>query len=164
MSYSVDKVLSQEQLHRLREYEQKLQYQNIDQYYNLFSLQKCNDPGPRWYRDLLEGYYNRKIHASYFLRYGVGSFTKAHRDDNRVTDRTIVTFIRTDNLLGGESLIFEPIPGLDKDGQWQKPVVVPEITSGKSLIYDTDMVHSVAKVHRGLRNVHICWFKTKQTH
>lgn len=160
MGYSVNRIITKDQLDELREFETKIPWDKTENYYNLYALYKYNQLGPRWLRRSLEEYYNKKIHVSYFLKYVTGSYTIAHRDDTRVSESTAVTFIKTTGLVGGESIIYESVPNKkDKKDHWMKPVVIPNLGPGKTLLYDTAQTHSVAKVHRGERTVHICWFK-----
>jgi hypothetical protein len=113
----------------------------------------------------------------YFLRYNPGSFARVHRDHSTVY--TIITPLDTENLVGGETLVYDtytpPTEGRDPRfickrsekendeppyGQNIVPRILP-MSDGESLIYGPNLFHAVAQVQQGSRLVYITWFQKK---
>lgn len=155
--YGVEEFLTPHQIRLMQDYIAGLRFIHYPKFYNLNNIYKADDRGPEWFLDIFRREFNREIHSSYFLRYVEGSWTRAHRDPTHEMDTTVVTMLDSDNLVGGESLVFERNNHLEE--VYDKPVVIQNFDEGVSLIYSTEVKHSVAKVHSGHRAVHVVWLR-----
>lgn len=162
--YGVSKLLTSDQKILMQDYVYGLKFKHHPKFYNLHNIYKADDRGPEWFLDIFRREYDREVHSSYFLRYVEGSWTRAHRDPTHEMDTTVVTMLVSEDLVGGESLVFEQTHRVQRftDREidtYDKPVVIPNFEEGESLMYTTEVKHAVAKVHSGHRVVHIVWLR-----
>ena len=146
------------------------------QYYNLFDVIRRDITSVRWQDIPLVAKIAERVKVSeilgtpYFLKYIPGSFTKVHSDHE--TTRTVVTLIESQDLIGGDSLIYDeygmrPRPphkeakrsnNQNLYGKFIIPRVIP-MEAGDSLVYGPDLLHGVTQVEQGHRIVLITWWK-----
>lgn len=111
------------------------------------------------------------VYSSYFLEYGVDSFTKQHTDDDKQIAKTIVTLIQSTNLKGGETIVLKtyknkprPSWAKRKGDAWYNKKIIPEVVymeDGESIIYDHALPHSVSQVTQGTRLVLVTWLTNR---
>lgn len=178
--YTVESLLTQDDIEEAKEVYARTKMYNVWQYYNLFNCERRDVK-----EDISEYGFMKKIKARanglavnstpYFLLYPEGSFCRQHTDHQ--TDMTIVTYIETKDLVGGDAIVMTDYRPFFKDGRpadWKAirgksedesppygKVIVPEtpvVEDGQSLIYGPSLLHSVSKVYKGSRLVLIVWF------
>jgi len=122
----------------------KIRMTHVDTiYYSMSAIEKCNH------------HVGLDLRNVYFLDYFEGSWTNMHvdaHDKETSIGKTIVTVLRDDGLIGGESLL-----GIGKNGE-QEQIFVENPIVGDSLIYDTKQRHGVGVVKGGTRRVMVQWY------
>jgi len=185
--FQKETILSNDERHELLDTFNKEKGNYAKQDYNLFDVTKTHFAKDTIYKHKairsLEKYAASfpgvgGSYAHYFLHYGRDAFTKQHSDDDASIGLTIVTLLeKTDNLVGGETLIHLPYNKPDKGGEGyikrqahfkddpkDAPVgerIIPRIIpqeEGESVIYDRALMHSVTQVEQGHRIVLVSWF------
>lgn len=170
MDYEIRKILTPDQrasiISRLDEFEYTYYHQN----YNLHDVKywHVNEKTFPEIRSIRKEFPELKVHAQYFLEYGVGSFTRKHTDNDKKIDLTVVTLIKSDNLKGGETIVEKTYTAKPRP-KWAKRKgeamygkrIIPEVVymeDGESIIYDHALPHSVSQVTQGTRTVLVTWF------
>ena len=178
--YTVESLLTQDDIAEAKEVYERTQRDYVWQYYNLFNCER---------RDVMEDLSDKNFYKKlcrragdllnnsypYFVLYPEGSFCRQHSDHD--TDMTIVTYIETKDLVGGDAIVMTNYEAFLEDGRphdWKAvrsgpesdappygQLIVPEtpvVQDGQSLVYGPSLRHSVSKVYRGHRLVLITWF------
>ena len=144
--------------------------------YNLFDVDKRPIPsihwGESWSRKLQEAA-GVEISSHYFVLYKPDSFTRIHKDDVANVGCTIITMLEQNDLVGGDTLIFDEykikargrdtqVKRTEKKRPYMQPIipVVPRVEDGQSIKYDRMVKHGVTRVESGTRLVLVSWFKT----
>lgn len=172
----VEKIFNDEERSNLLGYYNSLEPVHWHQQYNLFEVERRDVPGTMRFSpefEKLSEYSGLKTMAHYFLKYGEGSFARAHEDND--TSLTIVTLLDSKDLVGGEAICklpyqHRPRPAdkkVSRSGpERQKPPYNREIINyvidakeGDSIVYGPSLRHSVSLVTQGHRIVLISWFK-----
>ena len=183
-----EKIISDKERHELLDTYNRTKGQYAKQDYNLFDVTKTffdkDTINKHKAIKTLEEYAASfpgvgTSYAHYFLHYGRDAFTRAHSDDDASIGLTIVTLLeKTDNLVGGETLIHLPYNKPDKgdegyikrnrEGGQKDPKgapigqrIIPRIIfqdEGDSVVYDRSLMHSVTQVEQGHRIVLVSWF------
>lgn len=112
-------------------------------YYSMSAIKKCNQK------------VGLKLRNVYFLDYFKDSWTNMHvdaHDKETSIGKTIITVLKDDNLIGGESLL-----GIGMENG-QEQIIVENPVVGDSLIYDTNQRHGVGLVKGGTRRVMVQWY------
>lgn len=151
--------------------------------YNLFDVDKRQYPHKTWgpeieklnqYARDYTGNPELEVHSHYFVKYGEEAFCKLHRDDDSIVALTIVTVLETNDLVGGQTMMWNKYSKSSRprnkyakrpknqphgpQGQYIIPVIV-EHDDGESIIYDGKTLHGVAQVAQGTRTVMVSWYK-----
>ena len=182
---TIKKILSDDDIEYIKQVDQSVKYRQIYQYHHLFGpfvAEKANgqlkplDPIIEKIANFLEVPVDWELDR-YLLNYVPGSFARMHHDNE--TYYTVVTPIETNNLVGGEVLVFNryyPPEGgrlshlicerhedeVNKP-PYNKPIIpiVLKTPVGHSMIYGAEQRHGVSKIFRGNRKVLVVWFKEK---
>ena len=159
----------------LGEVYQSIKVESLRQDYQLFNIEKrrvnsrANSPGITALDDYMLKKHNLVSNTHYFLKYSKHSFTRIHADNKDVVKKTIITFIDSHNLVGGNTIVYDKHYDLppNKDQNMRRtgsshhknvvPCVLPDIV-GSSLIYDWSTPHGVSKVYDGHRIVLVSWY------
>lgn len=173
--YIKERILSGDEIKEALEIYESLSPVFWHQNYNLFDVERRDVPTPLQY-----GFYNTLKKYSkmpgdkgaYFLKYEKDSFTRMHEDNN--SDLTIVTLLKTKELVGGESLVraeyklkSRPMGNQvarhsreqDAPPYGQQIIMdVVKVDDGESLVYGPNLTHGVSKVYDGHRIVLVTWF------
>ena len=146
--------------------------ERIKQFYNLFYCYKRNIPNDQ--HIIVDGLDN-DIHSQYFLRYEEGSFTRRHTDNDQEVGETAISLIDSDNLEGGDIIVYEPhykntsweVTQENKTLNYYKEEyapgahIIPEVVKqdvGETVIYSHKTMHSVSRVSKGTRIVLVTWY------
>jgi len=180
LEYNLQTLLTSDEIDYLNTVYDKCKKEKVKRFYNLFYLIKAScidDNRDEQYKALinkLEDAVGLKIYGDYFLEYVEGSFTKTHADNEQDVGKTVITLInKSDDLIGGESIGFEPhykTNDVEFDINWYSksdgdynngediiPVVMRQEV-GESLIYPHSFIHGVSRVEKGFRRVFVTWF------
>lgn len=156
--YTIEKILTPTDINNLNELCDYLPGETLEQKYNLNKIHMTYVNGVYYSISAIEKcnhYVGLELRNVYFLDYFEGSWTNMHvdaHDKETSIGKTIVTVLRDDQLIGGESLL-----GIGmKNGQEQIFVENPMV--GDSLIYDTKQRHGVGVVKGGTRRVMVQWY------
>lgn len=175
-NFKIEKILSDEEMQSLWDLYRKSRHEPIHQFYNLFNLDRYN-PKSEDIRansgiQRLDSYAAKrglKLYSHYFLKYVPYSFTRLHEDNNKIVEKTIITFLESsDDLVGGDTLVMDRHYELPNDENTTRkgpnnhrgnivPVVAPS-QNGNSLVYNHDVLHGVSQVRQGHRIVLVSWY------
>lgn len=173
--YKVEKIFTDDQITALKHMYNGCEPQWAHQDYNLFDVEKRlvrQKIDVDFLNSILENYTGRQSHSHYFLKYVEDSFTRLHTDNVDDVGMTVVTYIDSQDLVGGHALAFEtydkrerPTDRYAKRKNEQAPIgkdiipVVIEAEVGDSIVYGKELRHGVSQVSKGYRTVLISWFK-----
>jgi hypothetical protein len=162
------------ELDEIKELFHSLPNEKVKRYYNLFYLNKRDIPKDKWLVPYAQKEKGLRLYAQYFLEYPVGSFTKAHTDNNDCIQKTAITLVETEDLEGGDIIVYEPHYKKDWDvtpdvlnrytegdytpGETIIPVIVNQKV-GETVEYAHNVKHSVSKVLKGRRVVLVTWYE-----
>lgn len=182
--YSVARFIDEDDRKELIELFNSIQPEYFHQLYNLFDVERrtvvkseqLNYKSIRkiCHHELVKGQVLKEV---YFLRYTEGSFARVHTDSG--TSRTIITFVDSENLVGGETLMkleykHKTRPKSHKAartpreeerppyGQYIRNVIVP-FEVGESVVYGPKLLHGVSEVLKGSRIILACWFNPEES-
>lgn len=172
-------VLSTEQVQYLIDLHKRLPKKFFSRDYNLFNVYKTMIPRHLEAQDvkmlnsvattIKNNFDNKKELTHYFLEYVKESFTNIHIDNPNRVNKTAVTLLSTsDDLIGGQVVLLQPITEQDllegkkqpsemKANSFNVPIVIQQ-NVGSTLLYDNNVLHGVSKVEQGHRLVLISWF------
>lgn len=177
--YHLAEIFTKEEIANLLSLFNSLPSEHAHQDYNLFDIEKRAIPS-KYFKESpelqkLQNYVSDlNTHTHYFLKYTKDSFTRVHTDDNSIIKLTVVTMIDTEDLKGGDTLMYDTYTKNSRPkNKYAKRVkkephgpigkdVIPvclEVKDGQSVIYDPDTNHGVTKVDNGHRIVLVSWFK-----
>jgi hypothetical protein len=181
--YQVKRIFTNEEVGNLYTAFQNQPQALAHQDYNLFDVDKRQYPHQTWGPEIekinqfAREYTNNpelQVHSHYFVEYGEESFCKLHRDDDSIVALTIVTVLKTENLVGGQTMMWNKYSKRSRprnkyakrpsnqphgpQGQYIIPVIVDH-DDGESIIYDGKTLHGVAQVTQGKRTVMVSWYK-----
>ena len=141
-------------------------------YYNLYYCDAIHHPKNTWLKHGEDE--NVEVMSQYFLKYTPGAFARAHSDDNNKVVKTAITLIdKSDDLEGGDIIVYEPHyksdmevnentinrydPNNYREGDTTCPVIVKQ-SVGETIEYAYNVKHSVSKVLKGYRTVLVTWY------
>ena len=180
-NYTVTTIFTKDQINELWDLYHETPVEYAYQDYNLFNVEKrilrpsvYKKYGAMKHLDDMMYKQGLKTHSHYFLKYPPNSFTRLHQDNKSSSTKTVVTFLETHNLKGGETIVLEKHFDLPQPentyckrtrsvhGESVVPVILPS-ESGSSLIYNWNITHGVGYVHQGHRIVLISWYVPFET-
>ena len=177
-NYMVDRLFSNEELENIKQLYEKSECKLAHQDYNLFAVEKRHVDSKNYTPEIekINAYSGMKLLGHYFVKYVPESFTRLHVDNDKAVGKTIVTLIETNDLIGGETLMYDVYPSQPRPsthyakrkgdevnyGKDIVPVIVP-LVDGDSVIYDHKVKHGVCKVHQGYRIVLVSWYDINST-
>lgn len=173
-TYSVASILTEEEADKLLQVYRSLPSTLAHQDYNLFDVDKRHVPSsvfndPNLPFDKINKFANLKIMGCYFVEYSEDSWTKMHTDDDGKVGLTIVTMIKSQHLVGGETLVEVPYTKVARpSNKYRKgdspamgvPCIIKtvNVADGQSLVYGPKLKHGVAQVEMGTRLVLVNWY------
>ena len=183
-NYTTKKILDKETFDNVLEIYESLPAFKMQQDHALFYIEK-KYPGSKLLNNTSSAFfaidnymkinYGQERFAHYFLRYDKWSFARVHTDDVTKITNTVITLLdQSDDLIGGETLVWDKFyelplltPEHNKNG---KPPVhqatdlvpcSPKLNIGESLIYSGITKHGVTQVEQGHRTVLVSWYIPK---
>lgn len=176
MTYKKEQLLEDGDLDELMSILESGKTRFAHQDYNLFNVEKTIVKSEHWncraLQNIRKGAPDMALASHYFLKYGEGSFTRVHTDNYEIVTKTIITFLSSDGLVGGDTLVFDKYMQRSrrsthyaKRGDKRAPVgkdIIPvtvRAMDGESLIYNASVSHGVTQVESGTRLVLVSWFK-----
>lgn len=175
MNYTVERLLDDEDLAEIRRVYDETPAHEAHQDYNLFDIEKriVYPIHLETVSKKLSDYTGYDLLGQhYFVKYTTDSFTRIHTDDESNVGKTVVTLIDQQDLVGGETFIFDKYEAKarpstkyakragDGKGPYGKdiiPTIVP-MQVGESVIYNHSTRHGVCRVHSGMRLVLVSWY------
>ena len=176
MTYKKEQLIEDGDLDELKSLLESGETRLAHQDYNLFNVEKTYIGVEHWKCRALQNIHkaapDMQVVGHYFVKYSEGSFCRLHTDNSEIITKTIITFISSENLVGGDTLVFDkyrqksrPVTHYAKRVEDQAPVgedIIPvsiHAKNGESLIYDPVVLHGVTQVHAGERIVLVSWYK-----
>jgi len=178
-NYSIETIITEQDRKELKKLFDNLSFMNLQQGCHLFNIERRDVKDEKnVYTEKIRKYGESKgyqLQQNYFLKYRENSFTRVHADDchSDSVKLTIVTVVETQDLIGGECLVFDEyqktldnrgdyimLSGDDNGVPYGKNIipVFVKLNCGQSVVYDGGVEHGVTRVEQGHRVVLVSWF------